>query len=67
MLHDLSTWLSPLQAARRLHLSPERVRQLLKEGRLAHVVTPLGRLISPESVDALAETRRRRRSSPDVA
>jgi DNA-binding transcriptional MerR regulator len=41
------------QAARELGVSPERVRQLAKEGRLAAIDTPLGRLFDPADVERL--------------
>jgi excisionase family DNA binding protein len=50
-------WLSPTQAANRLGLSPQRVRQLVGEGKLAATITPLGRLISAADVTALAAAR----------
>jgi excisionase family DNA binding protein len=50
-------WLSPTQAANRLHLSAQRVRQLVAEGKLEAVATPLGRLISAAGVAALAAER----------
>jgi excisionase family DNA binding protein len=57
----IERYLSPSEAARELGISSERVRQLVREGRLAAVRTPLGRLISPEALAALAEQRRRDR------
>jgi hypothetical protein len=51
-------WVGPAEAARRLGLSGSRVRQLIGEGRLAAVVTPLGRIVPVEAVEA--EARRRR-------
>jgi hypothetical protein len=44
-------WLSPSQAARRLDLSAERVRQLAAAGHLASIRTSLGRLIDPRDVE----------------
>jgi excisionase family DNA binding protein len=61
-------WLSPTQAANRLGLSPQRVRQLVGEGKLAATVTPLGRLISAADVAALAASRAQAAErSPDPA
>ena len=49
--------LSPLEAARRLHRSTERVRQLVRAGRLGAVATPLGRLIDERGVERLLAER----------
>lgn len=46
------------EAARRLELSTARVRTLCDEGRLDVTRTPLGRLISADSVEAMVEARR---------
>ncbi len=50
----------PAEAARLLDLTPQRVKQLVDEGRLAaHRIGPRGvRLIERKSVEALAEQRR---------
>lgn len=49
------------EAARLLGLSPQRVRQLVAQGRLAARRGPRGmRLIERKAVDALIEQRRRR-------
>ncbi len=45
------------QAARRLGLSPQRIRQLMAAGKLAFVGTPLGRLIYRADVERLAAER----------
>ena len=58
-------WLTPAQAARRLEITPTRVRQLTAEGKLRFVATPLGRLIDPDSVDARAAERAGARGVPD--
>lgn len=60
MEDQISTWLSPAQAAARLGISSQRVRQLVQEGQLTGVRTTLGHLIDPASVAALAATRSRR-------
>ncbi len=60
-------WLTPAQAARRLDITPARVSQLLAAGHLAHVATPLGRLIDPESVAARAAERVGAEGVPDDA
>lgn len=49
--------LSPSQAGRRLGVSAHRVLQLVNEGRLPAQMTPLGRLIPADAVDALAAER----------
>lgn len=49
------------QAARRLEVSEERVRQLVKAGDLSAVKTPLGMLLDAGSVDELAERRQQAR------
>ncbi|HEY7063595.1 MAG TPA: hypothetical protein VII06_19100 [Chloroflexota bacterium] len=53
-------WLSPMQAANRLNISTQRVRQLLDAGQLAYVVTPLGRLVDAADVVRLAAERAER-------
>lgn len=58
-LLDRNSWLTPTQAARVLQISAERVRQLVRAGRLRAVVTPLGRLLPRAAVEAEAERRRR--------
>ena len=58
-------WLSPTQAAHRLNISPQRVRQLLDAGQLAHVVTPLGRLVDAADVARLAAERAARRPTSE--
>jgi hypothetical protein len=52
--------LSTAQAAARLGLSADRVRQLADQGVLVAEWSPLGRLFDPVTVDALTETRRSR-------
>ncbi len=49
--------MTPKEAAQLTGLSVERIRQLLKAGRLAHIPTPLGRLIERSAVKALAKER----------
>lgn len=58
------TWITPAQAARALVVTPCRVRQLLADGTLRHMKTPLGRLVDPASVEDL---RRRRLLGRPVA
>jgi predicted site-specific integrase-resolvase len=50
--------LTRAQAAQRLGVSPERIRQLTVTGRLRCIQTPLGRLYHPADVLRLAEQRR---------
>ena len=59
-LLDRKGWLTPAQAARVLQISAERVRQLVRAGRLRAVLTPLGRLLPRAEVEAEAERRRQR-------
>jgi excisionase family DNA binding protein len=59
-LCDHNSWMTPSQAARLLQVSAERVRQLVRAGRLRAVTTPLGRLLPRAAVEAEAERRRRR-------
>jgi hypothetical protein len=62
-------WLSPSQAANRLGLSTQRVRQLAECGRLGSIVTPLGRLLAADDVERLVAARaaRAQRSSAPSA
>ena len=57
MATPLEEQLTPTQAAHRLGLSPQRVKQLLTTGQLPCVRTPLGALIDPEDVDRLITER----------
>ena len=59
--HGLAGWLAPSQAAKQLDVTPTRVSQLADEGRLKQLKTPLGRLVSASSVDALVQERRARK------
>jgi hypothetical protein len=56
----IANGLSPAQAARRLDVTPSRVRQLMATGHLAYIATPLGRLIDAASVETLRIERARR-------
>jgi excisionase family DNA binding protein len=49
------------QAAARLNVSSERIRQLAASGELEATRTPLGRLFAEQAVDELANMRRQRR------
>ena len=55
---DATSYLSTSQAARRLEVSSERVRQLARAGCLPAIETPLGRLLPTSGVERLAEERR---------
>ena len=57
----IAGWLSPVQAGRRLGVTPQRIVQLARAGEVEHVLTPLGRLLDPADVERLAEERRQRR------
>jgi excisionase family DNA binding protein len=54
---ELRDYLRPSEAARRLEVSVELVRSWMKEGRLPHVRTPLGRLVPRDAVERLAAER----------
>jgi hypothetical protein len=54
--------LTPAQTARRLDITPQRVRQLLKAGELGYTATPLGRLVDAADVERLRVERERRHS-----
>ena len=51
---------STSEAARRLKLSAERVRQLARSGALPSVRTELGRLFDPDDLDRFAAERAKR-------
>ena len=57
MSTPLEERLTPTQAAHRLGLSPQRVKQMLAAGQLACLRTPLGALIDPEDLDRLIAER----------
>jgi excisionase family DNA binding protein len=54
---ELRDYLRPSEAARRLEVSVELLRLWLREGRLPHVRTPLGRLVPRDVVERLAAER----------
>lgn len=64
---DVADWLTPTQAAFRLRVSAEAVRQYCNHGRLVMVRTGHGRLIDPASVERLAREREARRKGAKVA
>ena len=55
-------FISPNEAARRLQVSYQSVRTWLKRGLLEGQPTALGTLVDAESVEQLAEQRRKRAS-----
>jgi excisionase family DNA binding protein len=57
---ELRDYLRPSEAARRLEVSVELVRQWLRDGRLPHIQTPLGRLIPLAVVERLAAERQQK-------
>ena len=59
---ELHGYLRPSEAARRLEVSVELVRVWMKEGRLPHVRTPLGRLVPRDVVERLATERQEKKS-----
>jgi hypothetical protein len=63
---DLQTMLTCTQAAHTLGVSEGRVRALARGGRLACLVSPLGRLYDPEDVARLRSERAaaQQRSTP---
>ncbi len=62
MTANLTGWFSPAQAGQILGITPQRVRQLVRAGRIACITTPLGRLLDPASVHALLAKRRRQQA-----
>jgi len=62
MAELLAGYLTVAQAARQLGVSPDLVRLLMRSGRLPHVHTPYGRLISQADVERLAQERQARLS-----
>ena len=56
----LSEWLAQSQAGKRLGVTPQRIVQLARAGRLARLETPLGRLLDPADLERFIRERRRR-------
>ena len=54
---DLERWLSTGQVSRLVGISSQRIGQLVKEGRLAGVTTPLGYLVEREVAEEFARRR----------
>jgi hypothetical protein len=59
----IATWPTRSDAARELDLSPERISQLINEGRLAAITTRLGRLINPDSLARMKREREARQAA----
>lgn len=59
-MQQMTGYVTPAEAARRLGLSVEMVRTWLKAGRIEHVRTPLGRLIPAAEVERIAIERARK-------
>jgi len=56
-MSELHGYLRPSEAARELRISVELLRVWMREGRLPHVRTPLGRLVPRDAVERLAAER----------
>ena len=56
---DVERLLTIAQAAREAQLSADRIRQLVRQGRLEFVQTPYGRLVKAESLRRLLAERRK--------
>jgi excisionase family DNA binding protein len=59
----LDGYLRPSEAARRLEVSVEALRQWMREGRIPHIETPLGRLLPAAEVERLAAERQQKQMS----
>ena len=57
---ELRDYLRPSEAARRLEVSVELLRVWLRQGRLPHVQTPLGRLVPRDAVERLVVERQQK-------
>jgi excisionase family DNA binding protein len=60
---ELRDYLRPSEAARRLEVSVELSGQWMREGRIPHVETPLGRLVPRDAVERLAAERQQKQMS----
>lgn len=58
-----SDFLSPTQASIELRVSAARIRQMIDEGKLPAIVTPLGRLIPADAVEKLRQEREARNAA----
>jgi excisionase family DNA binding protein len=56
-------YMTPSQAATKIGVSYARVHQLLRDGKMPYIATPLGRLISEDAV----ERERNRRGLTEIA
>jgi excisionase family DNA binding protein len=54
---DVTRWLSPAEAARRLGVSVQSVQDWVDAGRLRAIRTSLGRLVDPSSIAELSAAR----------
>jgi excisionase family DNA binding protein len=54
---DFTRLLSTHEVARRLDLSTDYVRRVIRSGRIPSTPTSLGRLVRPQDVDAFARRR----------
>lgn len=59
-------YLTPAQTAHVLGVTTPRVRQLVLEGTLPALMTPLGRLFDVQDVDALVRERAARRAEKEA-
>lgn len=57
----LTGYVAPIEAARKLGVSRGRVGQLMREGQIQTVMTPLGRLVSTRSLGQLMRQRAAKR------
>lgn len=54
---------TPAEVARALNVSVELVRQWLRAGKVAHIVTPYGRLVPEHEVERLQAERQARKGA----
>ncbi len=66
-MQDLKKFLSCSAVSHRLGLSSRRVLQLVEEGKLTFVKTPLGRLFDPREVERLVKLRTSRGKKSGLA
>jgi excisionase family DNA binding protein len=63
---EAETWLSPMEAARSLNVHVQYTRKLMRQGKLTHIWTSLGRLIDPNSIEEFRSSWvRRKRQNPE--
>lgn len=63
---DLTRWLSPTQAARRAGVSKQMIVKLMRAGGLDACWTPLGRIVSLESLNRYIEVREQRQARQEA-